>query len=672
MSLYALPVSSSDLTALQQGIQFTTNPGEANTQADAIKNGSTTVFAYAQSLLGKSVSTSQVAMADFAYALGKTDTVAHLGGIATGFLPPQVKFAVDNNLAGGSTVYAAQVYSLALATSFADFRTSLTSQVANNTFITTTANLTGTNASAIQSFFGVWLAFYTANPTAAPGLTANQAAAASAWGDAMGAALDRGPNDTGPGIDAARAIQTAVANALFDNAQTSSSPPGAKYAEGVAIGSLPTHTKFQGEGVGKTFTFTLGTDTFAGTTGDDTFAGVIQANGTGINVPSSTLSPLQNDSATGGGGIDTIKLIVAPGGASLTAVASLVTGVAKWSLDETQGSITDAGGIDVSKLNSATFIEQIANAAAGFVDVKNVGTGATVGFTSTATAPVTNNITVDKNVDNATVLLKDVGAANLTFAETTAGTLTKVEVDGSAANLIVSLTAAAVSTIVLGITSTTPTPITLAGNTTALKTIDAKTSTGALTLDVSTAAFKNVTSVTLGSGIDTLKDDLANKAAPTVSVDLGGGADTYNVNLNAAAAAVALNITLGTGADTVNVAAKVTNIKDAPNAANVDPQLVTITDFKATDPDTLNIKNAGVTFTKIDGATQANIDAAANLFAAVTIDAAAIGATNGSIFSFQGNAYVFQNDANAAFSAGDGLIKVVGVSSTDLVAHFNV
>ena len=101
MSLYALPVSSSDLTALQQGIQFTTDTGEANTQADAIKNGSTTVFAYAQSLLGKSVSTSQVAMADFAYALGKTDTVAHLGAISTGFLPPQVKFAVDNSLAGG-------------------------------------------------------------------------------------------------------------------------------------------------------------------------------------------------------------------------------------------------------------------------------------------------------------------------------------------------------------------------------------------------------------------------------------------------------------------------------------------------------------------------------------------------------------------------------------------
>jgi hypothetical protein len=118
MSLYVLPVSSSDLTLLQQGISFSTNPTEADNQAKAITAGGTTVFSYAQTLLGQNRSTSQVAMADFAYALGKTDTVAHLDGIATGFLPPQVKFAVDNNLAGGPTVYAAQVYSLALATGF--------------------------------------------------------------------------------------------------------------------------------------------------------------------------------------------------------------------------------------------------------------------------------------------------------------------------------------------------------------------------------------------------------------------------------------------------------------------------------------------------------------------------------------------------------------------------
>ena len=122
MSLYALPVTSSDLTQLQDGIQFFTDNAQAQSQTNLINNNQGTVFSYANTLLANAVSTSQVAMADFAYALGKTDTVAHLNGIVDNFLPPQVKFAVDQNLAGGPTVYAAQVYALALATSFSRLR----------------------------------------------------------------------------------------------------------------------------------------------------------------------------------------------------------------------------------------------------------------------------------------------------------------------------------------------------------------------------------------------------------------------------------------------------------------------------------------------------------------------------------------------------------------------
>ena len=291
MSLYALPVTSSDLTQLQDGIQFFTDNAQAQSQATQINNNQGTVFSYANTLLSNAVSTSQVAMADFAYALGKTDTVAHLNGIVDNFLPPQVKFAVDHALAGGPTVYAAQVYALALATSFKDFATSLDTQVKAGSFVTNTANLTGTNASAIQNFFGVWLAFYTANPIAAPGLTATVAAAASAWGDAMGAALDRGPTDTGPGIDTARQIQDAVANALFDIAQTASSPPGAKYVEGVPITSLPQHTPFQGEGAGgNTFTLTTGIDGPTGFT--STQSGAIFNAPPGVNPPNGTSNTL--------------------------------------------------------------------------------------------------------------------------------------------------------------------------------------------------------------------------------------------------------------------------------------------------------------------------------------------------------------------------------------------
>src|SRR5262249_49273542 len=115
MSLYALPVTSSDLTTLQQGIQFFTNPVQAQQEAALINAGQATVFSYAQQLLQANVSLSQVAMADFAFMFGVTDTVAHMASISTTFLPPQVAFAIQQNFFGGPTVYAAQVYALALA-----------------------------------------------------------------------------------------------------------------------------------------------------------------------------------------------------------------------------------------------------------------------------------------------------------------------------------------------------------------------------------------------------------------------------------------------------------------------------------------------------------------------------------------------------------------------------
>src|SRR5262249_9480541 len=138
-SLYDLPVASSDLTQLQQGIQFFTDAGQASAQMQSINDNRGTVFGYAQTLLENSLASSQVAMADFAYATGKTDTVSHLGGITLNFLPAQVHFAEAQNFLGGPTVYAAQVYALAIARDPASgFAAHLTAQVNSNTFVTTT------------------------------------------------------------------------------------------------------------------------------------------------------------------------------------------------------------------------------------------------------------------------------------------------------------------------------------------------------------------------------------------------------------------------------------------------------------------------------------------------------------------------------------------------------
>src|SRR5262249_32251964 len=151
-----------------------TNAAEAQTEAALINNSGATVFSYAQQLLATNVSLSQVAMADFAEMFGVTDTTTHLAAISTTFLPPQVAFEIQQNFLGGPTVYAAQVYALALAevsggnNAFANTYLPLVNQGVA-VFAASVAGLTGTDALAIQTFFNNWHAFYAAHPNAAPG-----------------------------------------------------------------------------------------------------------------------------------------------------------------------------------------------------------------------------------------------------------------------------------------------------------------------------------------------------------------------------------------------------------------------------------------------------------------------------------------------------------------------
>ena len=64
MSLFVTPVTTGDMTTLQNGIQFFTNTSEAITEAAGIEAGADTVQAYAGRLLAANASLSQVAMAD--------------------------------------------------------------------------------------------------------------------------------------------------------------------------------------------------------------------------------------------------------------------------------------------------------------------------------------------------------------------------------------------------------------------------------------------------------------------------------------------------------------------------------------------------------------------------------------------------------------------------------
>jgi hypothetical protein len=681
MSLTATPVSQSDLTQLQAGIQASTDANAAASVAQQITNGTpgVSVFSYATQLFNSQTAGTQIAMGVDALIEGGVPTA---GALVTPFDPVKNELqnaaqnpgAIPSFVAAGAklgipdtTVFAAEAFAVSLASGGDGTQNNFSKTFGSFTEAQMAASIsqnTGVSVSNVTTFIDNWLRFYNGVGSTAvlPNLNATTQSFAAAYGDAIGNSITAVAKGVTGISDVTKAFVNQIFNALVDNAENIAGIGGGKqYLPGVALANQPQHVQLQGEVTGQTLTFTPGTDQFTGTGGDDTYNGVIAGTG---QAPA-TLSPLQSDFAHDiGGSNDSINLAVAGGGASLSTVAPLVTGVENWHINETQGPITDAGGINVSQLDSAKLIEQI---GAPFVDFNHVGTGQTVAFTSPANNPVTNTITVDNGVNSATVQLNDVGAVALNFAETTPGDLTKIEVDGSIQGVAaIDPLAAAVTTDVLGITSNSN--IILIGNTKPLQTVDAHTSTGNLTLSVAGGVFPNVNSVTLGSGNDTLTDMLQFKgpAVTTVTENLGAGNDTLNLFLDANAGHnVAMNITLGGGADTVIVSPLTGVFANIVDAANFQQGFVTITDFSPAQ-DQLNISGAGLSFHVTTAGEQATISAAPTLFAAVQSAAAIDPLGQLMVFNYGTNAYAFENHNAPAFDAGDGFIQLTGVQTAQL------
>ena len=254
MSLTALPVTSTDLTTLQSGVQFFTNTSQATSQAAAINApGSTqSVFTYAASLINSNISLSQVTMAVSAIAesgtiaVGDTTTPNTLTFLSTQFLPAQVAFAAANGF--NQTVFAAQALGLALAGT-SGFQADWAG-LSKSAFVTSVAGATGLNASAIQGFLTNWTNFYTANGTIG-GLTVTQAAYGATLGDAIGVALLNPTSanlqsvfsTTGANNFSPNAGSGLVQNALIDVAT-------GQYVVGISLAALPQHTPLQGAGRG--------------------------------------------------------------------------------------------------------------------------------------------------------------------------------------------------------------------------------------------------------------------------------------------------------------------------------------------------------------------------------------------------------------------------------------
>jgi len=281
MSLTALPVTTSDLTTLQLGVQFFSNSTQAASEVTSINTpgSGASVFTYAASLITSNISLSSVAMAVGAIAesgtlaVGAAGTPNTLTHFTADFLPAQIAFAASQGL--NQTVYAAEALGEALATSASSSAAFAADwgSLSSSAFVTAVASATGIHASAITTWLTNWTSIL-GNATEAYGAT---------LGDAIGTALLNPTSanlqsvfstsgatgfspDTGTGL---------VQNALIDVAT-------GQYATGVALGALPTHTPLQGQSQpSKIFPLTTGVDTVNLPTNNWTVNGTLGGAGAG-------------------------------------------------------------------------------------------------------------------------------------------------------------------------------------------------------------------------------------------------------------------------------------------------------------------------------------------------------------------------------------------------------
>lgn len=267
------------------------------------------------------------------------------------------------------------------------------------------------------------------------------------------------------------------------------------------------------ENAGQTFTLTEAVQSLVGTGGNDTFiAGV-----TGGAAGGATLTA--GDKVDGGAGTDTIELYGnANAGAFATAQVSNVEIVKAQVAAAGATALNVAGNAGVQQAwvvagsNGANTVTLTKAQVAGLQGA--VGTTATPGAVTFA-------------FSNATAAAGDVASLNLNAANTAAGgsviinAIEALNVSATGANRLGTLTNDSLQT--LNIAGEGSVNATVAGNT--LRTVDASTNTGGITLNVAaSAAAAAVQTIKGGSGDDTITTTWGG-LTNTDKIDLGAGKD---------------------------------------------------------------------------------------------------------------------------------------------------
>jgi hypothetical protein len=315
----------------------------------------------------------------------------------------------------------------------------------------------------------------------------------------------------------------------------------------------------------KSLVFTTGVDNLLGSVGNDTFNGAVnKANDTG-----STAQP--GDLVTGGAGTDTLNIAIAGDGGGLghTVQAITTTGVENLLVSNYDTNASETT-IDTSLMTGLANIGVQSTGANGNTTFS--------GMTSIVDATMKNgssNLTL-------TYVAGTTGTAdtqNVAIGGLTAGTLTANGLE------TISLTGALSASKMTNVTGTGTTGLTISGDqnftmsgTSTIKTIDASANTGKTSLVVGAAAANAGSTVTLGSGNDTL--DVGTSLNALDKIQGGDGIDTIklsvgNQTVNGGTTTVATSEFVQSGGFEIIEIASTNNaatlsVKDIPGVTNVE------------------------------------------------------------------------------------------------------
>jgi len=174
---------------------------------------------------------------------------------------------------------------------------------------------------------------------------------------------------------------------------------------------------------------------------------------------------------------------------------------------------------------------------------------------------------------------------------------------------------------------------------------------------VSYLAAGTLTSVDASAATGSIETGLNGQAGVTIT--FGAGDDT----LAALGTEQGLAITLGGGDDTLWLA-DLANVGDADEADFVD-DMMTITHFRASH-DVIDLTAAGVARAQLSDAQRIVLEGVGSLFAAITTAAGFTDADEFLVFDYGNKTYVYLQDGEAGFDAGDGLMGLGGLSAADL------